>query len=180
MAKKNNTKKAKNSTKITKANINNDDEFGKLIKLIVLVTVIFLVFYGITFLVNREQEEEETQTGAQIQYDNILIGDLLTQPNDEYYVMVYDSDDVYNVLYQTYLGLYASKEDAIRYYTADLDNPFNNSFVGEKANFEIKTIKDLKLNASTLLKIKDGKIKEHYVGEKLKEYLKEISASEED
>ncbi len=170
----------KNTTKIKKANISTEDEFGKLIKLIILVTVIFLVFYGITFLVNREKEEEETQTGTKIQYDNILIGDLLTQPNDEYYVMIYDNDDVYNVLYQTYLGLYAKKEDAIRYYTADLDNPFNSSFVGEKANFEIKTIKDLKLNASTLLKIKDGKIKEHYVGEKLKEYLKEISASEED
>ena len=170
----------KNNAKIKKANISNEDEFGKLIKLIIVVTVIFLLFYGITFLVNREKEEEENETTAEIQYDNILIGDLLTQPNDEYYVMIYDNDDYNKVVYQTYLSMYKSKEDAIRYYTADLDNPFNSSFVSEKANFNIKDIKDLKLTTSTLIKVKDGKIQKYYLGDKIKEHLKEITKDEEE
>ena len=166
--------------KIKKASYENTNEFEKLIKLILVVTIIFLVFYAITYLVNRKTEENETSTGAKIQYDNILIGDLLTQPNDEYYVMIYDSNDYNKVLYQTYVNMYKGMEDSIRVYTADIENPFNKNFVGEKANFKIKDISDLKVTTSTLLKIKKGKIEEYFTGNKIKEHFKEITEVKED
>ena len=169
----------KKNNKIKKASYENTNEFEKLIKLVVVVTIIFLVFYAITYLVNRKTEEE-TSTGAQIQYDNILIGDVLTQPNDEYYVMIYDSSDHYKVLYQTYLNMYEGMVDSIRVYTADIENPFNKNFVSDKANFKIKDITDLKVTTSTLLKIKKGKIEKYYVGENLKSHLKAITEVEED
>lgn len=171
----------KNNKKIKTANYSSGDEFGKLIKLIIIVTVIFVVFYGITFLVNKEKEkEEETSNSAKIQYDNILIGNILDQPNDEYYVMIYDENDYNTVVYETYLNLYKQKEDSIRYYTADLTNYLNSSFVSDKSNFDIEDIKDLKIKTSTLLKIKKGKIEKHYTGDSLKEHLQEISKQEEE
>ena len=170
----------KKNSKIKKASYENTNEFEKLIKLILIVKIVFLAFYGITFLVNREKEEEPSKTSASIQYDNILIGNVLTQPNDEYYVMIYDSNDYNKVLYQTYINMYKSTEDAIRVYTADLENPFNKNFVGEKANFKIDDISDLKLTTSTLLKIKKGKIDKYFVGDNLKKHLKEITEVEED
>ena len=169
----------KNSKKIKTANYSNGDEFGKLVKLIIIVTLIFVVFYGITFLVNKEKETDETTTSSKIQYDNILIGNLLNQPNDEYYVMIYDEDDYDNMVYETYLNLYTQKEDALRYYTSQLADTLNNSFVSDKDNFDIKDIKDLKIKTSTLIKVKKGKITEHYVGDEIKEYLQEL-LNEED
>ena len=168
------------SKNINKKNYQDDNEISKLIKLVVVVTVVFLVFYLITYLVNREKTESETENNtATIQYDEILIGNLLEQPNDEYYVMIYDIDDYQSIVYETYLNLYSNKDDALRYYTATLNNPLNKNFVSDKSNFEIKKITDLKINGSSLIKIKNKKIEKYYVGEDIISYLKEISKEAE-
>ena len=165
---------------IKKAKYNNEDEFAKLIKLVIVVTMIFLIFYGITFLVNRKTDEEEKNSTVEIQYDNILIGNILIQPNDEYYVMIYDKDDNYLSAYQTFINMYSSKEDAIRVYTADLKNPLNSNFMSDSENFDIDEIGELKIKTTTLIKVKNGKIEKYYVGDNLKNYLKEISVNEEE
>ena len=109
-----------------------------------------------------------------------MIGNILTQPNDEYYVMIYDDNDYNSKVYEMYLSMYEDKEDAIRYYTADLTNPLNSSFVSDESNFEIEDISDLKVSTSVLLKIKDKKIESVYVGDKLKQHLEDISKTEEE
>lgn len=165
--------------KVKNVNVNEGNEFSKLIKLIIIVTVIFLIFYAITYFVNKK-DVEETETTTKIQYDEILIGNMLMQPNDEYYVMVYDTDDYQTVVYNAYLSLYNKKEDAIRVYTANLNNPLNDVFKSDKSNFKIKKITDLKLKSSALLKIKDDKIQKYYEGDKIIEHLKKISKEEEE
>ena len=164
---------------VKKANYE-DNEISKLIKLIVIVTIIFLAFYAITYFVNKKDEPQEETSTSTIQYDEILIGNLLTQPNDEYYVMIYDDNDYNSKVYEMYLSMYEDKEDAIRYYTADLTNPLNSSFVSDESNFEIEDISDLKVSTSVLLKIKDKKIESVYVGDKLKQHLEDISKTEEE
>lgn len=115
-------------TKTVKKNYDNGTEVSKLVKLVIIVTVIFVIFYGITVLVNKKEENPGNNSNGQtvsIQYDEILIGNILTQPNDEYYVMIYDSDDTNSVVYNSYLQLYQQKRDALRYYKQPrLNNDF--------------------------------------------------------
>ena len=196
----------KNTTKMKSVSYSTGDELGKLIKLVIIVTIIVLLFYGITYFVNKEKDTTDTPVKTEIQYDNILIGNILTQPNDEYYVMIYDDNDYNSKVYEMYLSMYEDKEDAIRYYTADLTNPLNSSFlimfsssllelksivvwtivsssllfVSAESNFEIEDISDLKVSTSVLLKIKDKKIESVYVGDKLKQHLEDISKTEEE
>lgn len=173
-------KTKKNVKNIKQNTYNNDTEISKLIKLIIVVSLIVLIFYGLTVLVNQEKEVENPDTPASIQYDEILIGNVLKQPNEEYYVMIYDDEDYDTSLYSTYLDLYKQKDEAIRIYTSQLNNPLNQNFKAEKSNLNISDISDLKVQSSTLLKINNGKIEEFYEGEELVEYLKEISKTEEE
>lgn len=173
-------KTKKNVKNIKQNTYNNDTEISKLIKLIIVVSLIVLIFYGLTVLVNQEKEVENPDTPASIQYDEILIGNVLKQPNEEYYVMIYDDEDYDTSLYSTYLDLYKQKDEAIRIYTSQLNNPLNQNFKAEKSNLNINDISDLKVQSSTLLKINNGKIEEFYEGEELVEYLKEISKTEEE
>lgn len=173
-----NTKK--NVKNIKKNEYSNDTEVSKLIKLVIVVSLIVLIFYGLTVLLNQEKEPEEQEQSATIQYDEILIGNSLKQPNEEYYVMIYDDEDYDVSVYSAYLELYSNKEDAIRVYTSQLNNPLNQKFKSDEANLNVDEISDLKIKGSTLLKIVDGKIKDAYEGDKLVEHLKEISKTEED
>lgn len=172
--------KKKNGKKFKKVEYSDNSEISKLIKLIVIVTLIVLVFYGITAILNNDEEEETQDQSATIQYDEILIGNVLKQPNEEYYVMIYDDEDYDTSLYSTYLDLYKQKDEAIRIYTSQLNNPLNQNFKAEESNLDISDISDLKIQSSTLLKINDGKIEEFYEGKKLVEHLKEISKTEEE
>ena len=172
--------KKKNGKKIKKVEYSDNSEISKLIKLIVIVTLIVLVFYGITAILNNDEEEDTQDQSATIQYDEILIGNVLKQPNEEYYVMIYDDEDYDTSLYSTYLDLYKQKDEAIRIYTSQLNNPLNQNFKAEESNLDISDISDLKIQSSTLLKINDGKIEEFYEGKKLVEHLKEISKTEEE
>lgn len=144
----------------------NSDEVGRLIKMVVIVTIVFLVFYVITLIVTKEKEEEKTKTPATIQYEEILLGNILKQSDDNYYVLVFDSDDEYSVYYETKLDLQETK-----YYTVNIDNPLNNRFISEESNLNITDIKDLKVSQSTLFEIKNGKIVNVYEKEKIVEYL---------
>ncbi len=163
---------------LKKVEYSDDTEILKLIKLIVIVTVVVLAFYGITMLVNTK-EEEKTETSASIQYDEILIGNILNQNNDEYYVMIYDDEDYDVKLYNVYINKYKQKDEALRFYTSQLNNPINQKFKSEESNLKVKNIEDLKVKSSTLLKIKKGKITNYYEGEKMLEHLKEISKTED-
>ena len=99
----------------------------------------------------------------------------MDQPNDEYYVMIYDTEDYDSIVYETYLNMYKQKEDSHRYYTATLNNPLNQKFLSDSSNFNIKKITDLKIKSSTLLKIKNKKIEKYYEGKNIIEHLQEIS-----
>ncbi len=171
--------KKKNIKNTKKSEYSDDNEVSKLIKLVIVVTLIVFVFYGITVLVNKKIEEDQTEQPATIQYDEILIGNSLKQPNDDYYVMIYDDEDYDVNLYGTYLSIYSQKDEAIRIYKSQLNNPINQRFKAEKSNLDVTDISDLKIKSSTLLKISDGKIEEAYEGEQLTEYLKEISKTDE-
>jgi len=165
-------------TKVSK--INEGNEILNLIKLTIVVSLIVGIFYVITLFVNKKEEiAEEEKTPATIQYDNILVGNILTQPNKKYYVLV-TNEDVNKKVYEAYLSNYRNIENSIRVYYSDLENPLNSKFLKEESNFKIKNITEIAFKESTLLLIENKKISKTYEGnEKIMEILKEITKVEE-
>ena len=153
-----------------------NNEMVKLVKIVLLITAIFLIFYGITLLVTEKKAEETPVTEATIQYDEILLSSLFEQPNNEYYVLVTKEDDDYLGVYSVYTSKYQSKENKLRLYSANLSNGFNSSYEAEESNTNTTKIEELKLKDSTLLKISNKKIVASYEGStKIIEHLKNIS-----
>lgn len=169
---------SKKTNKVNKANYSNDTEIGKLIKMVVIVTIIFLIFYLITAILTKKEDLENPKQPTTIQYDIILAGNILNQPPSEYYVLIASSDDEQLPSYNAYLSNYKTKDNAIRVYNVELNNPLNKMFVGEKSNFKINSIEDLKISGSVLIKVKNKKIVEHYENDSLKDKLIDISKAE--
>lgn len=166
--------------KVNISKINNDNEMLKLVKLIIIVSLIVLVFYLITMFVNKKEEKQpETSTPATIQYDYILAGNILSQPNDKYYVLAKTSDDLNTTVYEAYLSNYKNVEKSLRVYYVDLNNPLNSKFLKEESNFKIKDINEMSFKETTLLLIEDAKIKKTYEGkENIVEILKQLTETD--
>ena len=141
----------------------NSNEMKNLLIIILVVTAIFLIFYGITTLVTKNKNKANNKTNEEtvIQYDEILLGTLFEQTNTEYYVLISKEDDMYLSTYSNLISIYQTSDDSIRVYFADLDNGFNKNYKAEKSNIS-SNLKELKLSGTTLLKIKDKNIISSY------------------
>lgn len=132
----------------------------KIIKILFIIILIVLIFYGITILITKYQKnkQDETTSDVDIQYNEILIGSMYQQKEDEYYVLVELESD-YSNLYSKVNNYQQSGKTKL--YTATLDKALNKKYMGEESNFDTKfpTFKE-----STLLKINNGSIIEHYEG----------------
>ena len=163
-------KKANKSNKMKNNSVfSSDNEMAKLILLIVIVAIAFAIFYVITLFVVKKDEKEtptaEQTTEATIQYQKILVSNVLSQKENEYYVLAYKNDDKYVESYKNNLTYYAmTKEDSVPYYYIELDNSFNKSFIAEKSKLNVENSKDIRFSQTTLLRIKDGKIISTYEG----------------
>ncbi len=140
----------------------NQNEMNNFIRIIIIVVVIFVLFYFITIITTGRKKGDYTKaqtTPAVIQYDEIILGNLYQQKASEYYVLVKEKEDPYISVFESLLKQNSSKKDGIPYFTADLESIFNKKFIGEQSSF----VQDnLKMTGTTLLKIKDGMLVEHY------------------
>lgn len=180
MATKTNKGKQVKNNSVKISTTSSDNEFGKLIKLVIIVTLIFLVFYVITIFVNKKEEKKKTETPATIQYDEILIGNILNQQNETYYVLIQDKDDLNVPIYNAYISVYKKLSDTDRVYTATLNNPLNSRFVGEDVVFNVDNVKDLRFNKTAFIKVEKGKITAYYEEDNIKKILLELSKSKEE
>lgn len=169
--------KKSNSKKIESKKINNEYNMLTLIKIVIVVTVIFLVFYGLTIIIKQDKKnpESENKTPVTIQYNEILIGNIFDQNNDNYYVLIEDNDDIQVQVYETYLNQYSKKENAKRVYTAKLNNMFNKQYISEEINLS-DNIVEFKVSGTTLLEISNKKIVNSYKNKaEIIELLKSIT-----
>jgi len=176
-------KNAKTS-KVSNKTIDSGNEMGKFILMVTIVTLLFIAFYGITILITNKKTTTPTNSstgGAKIQYSKILIGNLLTQPEEKYYVLIGDQDDDSINLYDTYLKLYESTKDSSKVYRAILNHPMNTRFKGEETVTNIKDILELKVKGTTLVYVEKGKITKAYDNEEdLLKILKELAQIKEE
>lgn len=154
-----------------KANKKNNDtimeknELKSLILIIIIVSLIFLVFYGITLLTSKTATngtnfEVQSET---IQYDEILVGQVLNRNEKEYYVLLKNENNSYNDLYTYYLKSYTSKNNNKKYYTVDLNNELNSSYISDtETNVNTKKFFSSTFSDTTLLLIKNKKVNKVY------------------
>lgn len=174
------------ANKVNAKKISNDNEMMNFIKMIIIVVIVFCVFYVLTVFINKDNKSaennsnNENNTSAQIQYDEILVGNIFKQSNSNYYVLIKDNKDVNIQTYEVYLNAYEQKQDSKRVYTAVLNNMFNSKYLAENSNL-VDDISQFRVNKTILLEINDGKILKSYEKhEDILNLLKEISKTEKE
>lgn len=143
------------------------------IRITLVIIVILAVFYLITYFVTTGSKETEKE--PTIQYTEIIAGNILNVKDKEYYVLATMADDQYADLYAAYLSSYSSTEEALPYYKVDMTKGFNQSYISDSPNMNPVNASELKLSATTLLKINEGKIINYYnTNETIIQALKDI------
>ncbi len=154
------------------------EEFEEMKKFIIVLLVVVILIIGIYFLskfVVKHNASLLTYQEGTIETDTIIVGTLLNRPEEEYYVLAYDSTSNQALAYTTYASYYTSeKEEPIKVYYLDLNEGFNKAYyVTENSNPKATKITDLKIQDGTLIKIKNGKIVKYLEGAtKIAEELK--------
>ncbi len=142
------------------------DEITKLIKIVLIVVAIMLIFYGVTTIVTRKANAVKTVRSissdekAEIQYDSLIIGSMLNIDGN-YYVLIKKSDDDKLSEYETLIQVIKANEEAPKIYIANLDDSFNNQYLGEDGNYD-SDLSKFKVKGTTLVKISDHNIDETY------------------
>ena len=128
--------------------------------------VIFIlgIYFITTKVVNKNSSSNEETKETEISETAIIVGSLLNRPQKEYYVLAFKSSDNDNVVYQTYLSVYSSKENSKKIYSVDLDNALNSKYYSESTNTKATKIDELKISSPTLIKVSDGHISKYIEG----------------
>ncbi|HIS18964.1 MAG TPA: hypothetical protein IAC02_10205 [Candidatus Coprovivens excrementavium] len=159
---KNNEKK-----KNKKINYAATTEQKEIRNLCIVVLVVVLCVGGIYLLTRAfvtkdlfSNDEEDQVVAGSINYDVAIMGQILNRPYDEYYVAIYNSEDLsYSTDMNILISEYNSKEEHLHIYTVDLANTMNIEYYDpENVDTKVKKLSDLKVGDITLLKIEDGKI----------------------
>lgn len=155
-------KNIKRKIDINKVKTEEQEEIMRFIKIILIILVFIGGIYIFTKkVIKKEDVKEKTITEGIINYDKIILGALLNQNYDEYYVFVYDGNDNKAIYYSALIDLYNQKEDSIKVYWADLSNHLNKKFIAEneaKINPKAKKVSDLRVGEYTLIKVNNKKI----------------------
>lgn len=150
--------------------ISEEYSFKSMIKILLTLVVIFSAFYLVTILLINPKEIQE-KNPVVIDSSKIIMDQLFTRPNNEYYVLaikesLYGStyqNTNYTELYNNYIKKYKSKEGALPIYYIDLDDALNKKYNSEKLKISNEITK-IELNNEVLFKVKDGKIEKKYIG----------------
>lgn len=174
-------KEINKSVKMMDTSSDSTDEIRKLLIIIGAVCAVMLAFYFITEVVvkNKKNSNNNNQNDIKvepvIQYEQILMGSLFNQNESDYYVFVYDKDDVMLDLYNQYVSSYNKLDSHLKVYKVNLSEDFNKSYIGEESHLSGSNIKDIKVTGTTLIRIKDKEISSSYENsEDITKKLKEL------
>lgn len=175
-----NQKEFKNIKMNSAKDIEDENSIKTLIIIIIIIAILIGIVYGATEILKKEPKPTNEITKGNINYDKTTIGTILNRPYDEYYVLIYNSEDNDAVLYSTILTKYmknSNKKDYIKIYYCDLSNKLNEPYYDVDndniSNQNVSKIEEFDLGDLTLIKVKNGKITQYIEDlEKIKENLK--------
>ncbi len=132
-------------------------EYKTVIKTSITILIIFGIFYLITGLVtgeiNFDGEPEPT-----IQYGEILAGETLSRPEENYLVVYFDSTSDNITTLHTLLYNYQLVPESLKYYTVDMAKALNQIYKADTSVLSVATSAELKINGTVMVEVKDGVI----------------------
>ena len=152
-----------------------NDEMVKLIRIFLIIVVVFMLFYALTVTISNKKNKPsiENNNVDSIQYTEILLGTIFNKKENSYYVLAEFKDEEKN--YSSYINEYNKTEDALNIYYVDMNDAMNSKYINDEENIT-NDISDLKISKTTLFKIENGQIVEHYSGnEKILEYFEKVT-----
>ena len=162
------TKKRKNEVFYSEE----QNEMMKFFKILLIVVILVIGVYLFTRIVvtkdllNDDDEKIKEPVLGKVDYTKTLIGNMFNKPENEYYVFIFDSEDMNSIYYSGIITAYKNKSDSLKVYVADLHNELNKKYIdSEKTNTKTNNHKEFKVNSPVLLKIKDETIVNSYVSD---------------
>ena len=144
-------------------------EIRKLLIIIGAVCAVMLAFYFITEVVvkNKKEDKEETNPGVTesvIQYEEIIMGSLLNQNEEDYYVLAYDPEDPYLSIYNDFISSYKASEEPLKVYKVDLSKDFNKSYIADESYLAGTDVSAIKVKGTTLIRVSAKSVYKSFEG----------------
>ncbi|MCI8331046.1 MAG: hypothetical protein HFE04_02965 [Bacilli bacterium] len=163
MANRNIRRKQKINTNYNKINEVEEMKLKDITIVICAIGIIVVLAYGLTILAKHiglfdiRYIKPEVTAGT-IDYENILAGTIFSKQEDEYYVMIGDFESEESVYIGAVGNIYKNKDgEKLPLYAVDLSEGLNKSITGDTSNPSAQSVKDLKINGHTLIKISGGR-----------------------
>lgn len=140
-----------------------DNEIGKLIKVVLIVTAVIIVFYFVTSFVTKKAnsvKNEKSKEKVTIQYDNLIIGSMLNK-DGEYYVLIEKDEDEHLSEYTTSIQMIGINDDALKIYIANLTDSFNKVYLADEANYD-SDLTNFRVKDTTLIRVDNHQIQETF------------------
>ena len=156
-------------------------ELKKLFILIGIIAALFIIFYAAITIANKNKlnqifPSDDSLGETEFDYSKIMVGNMLTQNKDEYYVLAYKTEDDESNPYADDISEYESYKYDYKIYTIDLNDVFNKKYVADESNFDDDNVI---FSKTTLVKVKKGKVEETFTAdEKIVEELKYVAKEE--
>lgn len=93
---------------------------------------------------------------SSISYTNISYGTIFDRNEDEYYVLISNSESSEYIYLSSILSKYIDKEDSLPVYIVDTNDAFNKNIIGEDDNADANNSQDIRVKDYALIKINDG------------------------
>lgn len=139
-------------------------ELRKLAYIFGIIILVFLIFYGIAYLKLNNNNKQEEEIVKNIQYEEILVNNILNQNKENYYVLIYNDEVDYSNYYYYYVQKYNKNENSLFVYLVDIENAFNIAYKSDTSNLMVDDISKISIKEDTLLKISNGKIVSSFEG----------------
>lgn len=160
----------KQKRNLYKTNTNSEMEYSKIIKITIGVILVLTLTYFITALASGEikfgkEKVEEKETS--IQYEEIIVGQMLNRNKNEYYVLLFDFTDSFASYYLSLKDSYINNEDSLPFYIIDLEKHINSKYIlkdGEELIEKPNNLSEFKVTSPTIIKVKDNKVVERISG----------------
>lgn len=146
-------------------------EFGRVIKILVVIAVVLVAFYFLTAFILKHGSRvsttvDNTPSEADIQYQEILAGNSFSQKDDHYFVLYYDmSDENLHSIYTNIISTYEESDDHLPIYTVDMSSAFNKKYVADESNASVEELNSLRIAQPTLIEFENGSVMDYVEGE---------------
>ena len=141
------------------------------IKRLIIITIVLVVIIGLIYLLSAlfvtkeldwfEKDDQATETLAA---NTILASEIFKQTEEEYYVYFYDYKDEDDEI----ASVISNNLSSSKVYKVDTGSALNNKYVSEERNKNAKKLEELKVKASTVVKISGEQIVAYYENDEIK------------